>query len=306
MSTHSVPAYRVLVRMRSGRTLMVEGDSDKVVMSRLMHEFASIPKKVKGRPIIDTPALVADDSLAGLGNKEKVLAVAQECAGDVGFSALVDREWDGFDELTLTLGSVSTALPASVSTTAGHSIENYFMEADNFRSLIIRNHAEDISAQSLQAMFEAYDHVTHFALAYSLAVKDHALLNRLSGYLRRSHLDYGANGFHLNHDFEQGLSTRGISAPDSAQLRAEVDRRLINSNAALNHVRKWASHGHIGYGAAWVCLSRIADSEGVDRLICEQLERGNNVDKLRGAADRLATGNFDRQPLDALVQWLAA
>ena len=82
MTTWSLNAYEVAVRLlRSSKTIMVEGPTDKRVLNRMLLERAT----AIGRPLpclIDECSIVGDAQLAGKGAKERIEIVAGIVADD--------------------------------------------------------------------------------------------------------------------------------------------------------------------------------------------------------------------------------
>ncbi len=311
MSRHSLGAYRILLKMRSVKTLLVEGDDDKAVMHRLIHELTPDGATTNWPAVIDTPNLLADERLAGLGNRAKVELIATECAAHATdkFFALIDREWDGFDvESFTTHPPVERVLMPGgyLAKTFGHSIENYFIDAAIFMSFLRRHFAGRISPGALRLIEDHFIDSCTFALAYSLAANQLQIVSRIGGALRRSHVQYAESSFSIEADFQNTLNRRGVSADRARNFAATVAtiQQDIRDKRAPLDLLKWGCHGHLGLECVWVCIAHSFEALGCDRDLCDRIEGGLNDDKLKHGADALATGGFERWPLDQLANWL--
>lgn len=214
MSRYSLGAYRIVLRMRTARTLLVEGETDKTVIQRILLEYPSDDRVVANRPVIDTPTILADNALSGLGHKDQVEIIAASCFNEENkLMALIDSEWDDFNLESLEL-SVSECGYQNITTkivkTFGHSIENYFFDHATFSSLLRRQIPGSLNVGMLRLIQEQFPKICQFALAYSLAAKEMHLISRLSGLLCRRHIDIRNSDFYLNDEFINSLIARAV------------------------------------------------------------------------------------------------
>jgi hypothetical protein len=310
MSKHSLGAYKILLRMRTARTLLVEGESDKNVMLRILLEHAVENRSIVDRPAIDTPSLLSDAVLFGLGHKQQVELIADTIPSDQDkFMALVDREWEAFDVEALQMSDIEDEYPSPNETkhrTFGHSIENYFFESSTLLSLLRRQLANQMTPEILRFINEHFAGICSLALAYSIAAKELLIISRLSGLLSRRHITLCDSHFWLNEEFSKCLERRGV-LPEIAEefiLSERFIQQKIAEQAVAIGTMKWASHGHLGNEAIWCCVAKILELSGVEADACEKIERGMQVDKLKHGADALANSENERRPLDWLARWL--
>lgn len=304
MSAHSLGAYRIVVKMRSAKTLLVEGVSDKTVMHRLLlnHEGSS-------QPVIDTPDLLRDERLTGLGNRTKVQLAATEIGDCSKFLALTDREWDEFDDATYSHHHLQhppqIGCPRTV-TTLGHSMENYFADEETFVSYLCRVHAGDITRGVVRLVREQFVDSARLGLAFSLAARDLHLLSSLDGLPKRDDISVDSTGFALKESFAQALMSRRVEAEIAQRFVVLVAdyRARINSVSLDASVAKWALHGHAGCQMAWSCIALLLQEAGVSDDVCEQVERGRAKEKLLHGADRLAANEDEGRPLHWIARWL--
>lgn len=304
MSRHSLGAYRIVLMMRSDRTILVEGETDKTVLHRLMLDVDG----GGARPNIDTPALLSDARLRGLGNKAQVELVASEVGQSDNFLVLVDREWEHFRQDQLQLEDLDELLGPTdgIVRTYGHSIENYFFDAEAFKTFLRRQFAPYLTAGALRLVDERFYDMCLIALAYSLAARDHEIIRRLDDLLGRGDLAVGAESIGLVPGFEAKLVARGVTPEVATGFAEAVDRyvRAIRDAQVPATTLKWASHGHLGSQVLWSCVAKVLEMLGTEQSACEQIERGMRVEKLKHWADVLALGTAERRPLRWLVQWL--
>jgi hypothetical protein len=296
--------------MRTARTLLVEGETDKTVIQRMLLEHPLDERSVADRPVIDTPTILSDNALSGLGHKEQVELIARSCASEPGkFIALVDREWEGFDSETLEIVANDHEYHQIATTmikTFGHSIENYFFDHATFASLLRRQFPGGLNAGMLRLVEEQFPRICEFALSYSLAAKDMHLISRLDGVLSRKHIQVREDYFELNEAFVSSLLTRAVdmrNAQDFITMTRDFQRKILDKKPSDRTI-KWASHGHLGGAAIWACIAKLLELSGMTEDTCNQVERGLQSDKLKHGADVVATGPHERRPLEWLAKWL--
>lgn len=128
MTSYSLNGYGIALKLRSNGTILVEGRDD---MEALQKVQSSINFGFQGKHVIDTPDIVSDAVLEGLGNKVKVDAihdyvVSLQGRGPNKLRVLVDREWDGLlNDSGEPLEWSPPVQGPSRFVTLGHSLENY-------------------------------------------------------------------------------------------------------------------------------------------------------------------------------------
>src|SRR5690242_20019632 len=97
MTPYSLAAYKLAINLRSSKTILVEGSTDKKVLKRLFLQH-QLDHSVKVNCLIDEISIISDEMLSGKGNKEKIELVAAELKSQATkLNWLVDREWEGID-----------------------------------------------------------------------------------------------------------------------------------------------------------------------------------------------------------------
>lgn len=310
MSKHSLSAYRIVLRMRTARTLLVEGDTDKTVIQRLLLEQPAEERPISSRPVIDTPTLLSDEALSGLGHKDQVKLIAESCASDASrFMALIDREWEDFNSNSMELtvhDHEYRAMTTTLVKTFGHSIENYFFDSSIFTSLLCRQFPGDMNNGIRRLIRELFPKACELALIYSLTAKDMQLISRLTGLISRRHIELEENRFTINEIFFRDLQGRSAEIEQVASFSTRLNdiQTKVTNRSPDSTTTKWANHGHLGGEAIWACIAKVLERSGVSNDICDQVERGMRNDKLKHGADIIAAGPHERRPLEWLARWL--
>lgn len=307
--SYSLGAYILAVLARSSKTVLVEGLSDIVVLSGFklaMERATSTAVKV----VIDDVSLVNDVSLSGLGNRERVRAVAQSFSAIPKFSALIDREWDGFDweDPSNYMAAALRDETARTWWTKGHSIENYLFDLLPIQDILARKYAEHMSQALLERLQAALGNALELAFCFSWAAKKAAVIERSAGIVTRTCINRSVDGrLEFNFDeLERIYSARGVLPVAWAIFRAEYDRAFqlcARGAVSLEHC-KWLAHGHLGERIIWVCLSFIMQENGCPDEICAQIETGMKDDKLRAGVHFLVgTDQCFKAPLGEVIEW---
>ena len=140
--------------MRTGRTLLVEGPSDKAIIARLVIELRNRNLLNSDNLVIDT----ADDiPTAQGGNRQRVENLHAQIGGSPRFAGLVDREFRDFDlAIPADYAPYHRVVPQNLFWTRGHSIENYFITLGFVVATLEQHHPEDLPhnyAKILEAAF---------------------------------------------------------------------------------------------------------------------------------------------------------
>jgi hypothetical protein len=190
--------------------------------------------------------------------------------------------------------------------TYGHSIENYFFDAEGFKIFLSRQFAPHLTAGTLRLVQERFEDMCRLALAYSLAARELQVITRIEELLGRRDLTVSAERIELAPGFEARLISRGVTAEVAAQFTEAVARygQAVHDAQVTATTLKWASHGHLGSHVLWTCIAKVLEMLGIEQSACEQVERGMRPEKLRHGADVLASGDAEQRPLNWLVRWL--
>lgn len=296
-----IASYNLAVKIRSHKTVLVEGTTDKSVVSNffLAKNYA---ENDNARYFIDDVSIISHDGeLSRLGNRNKVMHISEKLSlKNEKLGCLVDREWDlvNFENLD------DLEFPPNTERyffTKGHSIENYWFSADAVISFLQHSVPANINAEFLNDLNKNFPRIIVFSAAYSIASKDGAVITRSDDLIEYSDIDYDAAGFALLSSYNRKLEGRGSDFDAAAACNAKV----TELNARNPEMLKWICHGHLGEQAIRACVARLAMVHGVDPQVLREIERGDKLGKFKHDSKHI-TGYSSAavDPLDKLLQWI--
>lgn len=310
--SYSLSGYINATLRRSGRTLLVEGPSDKQVIHKV--ELEQHPDKV-GASTIDHAGMLDDPLLSGMGNRAKVLHV-QATANSISahipkiadvFATITDREWDGLSFVSSVPDPMWEAPPQSSGNyiTIGHSIENYHFDVGCVREFLKYAFAEHVTAGLLKAVEDNFQAILAFATVVSLKIRAAGCIVKCGGLVRPEHINFLNGKIYLDGSFGVACASRQIAAAATivADTNAEIDAAW-NGLVGVGFAQ-WLPHGHIGEEVLWCAVARIAAAEGVDPKVAREIAHGHKQERERFSAQwlsKLSPG--DRVPLNLAVDWL--
>lgn len=313
--SYSINGYVNAILRRSGKTLLVEGASDKAAIHRLLAEDRS---QLQGGANIDHAGLIDDEHTRGLGNKDKIIHLRQVVKNlseshpklNELFASLVDREWDG---LSISINGLSHDWhppkqddPHFV--TFGHSIENYYLRSDSVIGFLKLCFPEYLTNELLVHLEQNFSQIIALAVAYSVHAKESNCIKKCGDLINRHNISYTNSNYHLNDSILEGMTSRQIASPDKFVhgVNLAVDSIWLNDKYIDN--AQWLLHGHIGGEVVWACVAHAASQYGVPTDVAEQMERGHQKERERYLVDWLSQNGevMNRQPLDTAVTWLTA
>jgi hypothetical protein len=311
--TYSVNGYINAILRRTSPTLLVEGNTDKEAMHRLVAERTPSPNRHFN---IDNSAIFDDRTLYGQGAKAKVLEVTAEVQRltpqfkklSSSFAFLIDREWDGLpsDPRSAVEDWTQPIQSPTAFVTMGHSIENYNFQPDCFLDYLRYGFAEHFSGEVEGSVRRHFPGAVALAGAITCQARFSCCLARLSGLISSKHIELSRNGrFYLTYDSILPISTRvGFDAsPFVADVNAAVDSHW--SDLSNNPNSRWVLHGHIGSEILWACVGLVSTVAGVPEKIGEEIAKGFQAERRRCCFTWLSrVPQCDKEPLDQAVDWL--
>jgi hypothetical protein len=302
---YSLPGYKIAVKRRSAKTLLVEGVDDQKILQRLMAARDDGTTAADQRPVVDHAHLVEDPVLSGLGNRRKVIEVSREAdIKSSKFLALVDREWDGFDDSTFDFAPQYGPSEYLLERTKGHSVENYFFAPEFFTDYLLREHPEHITHALRAAIKERFPQMVWLATHISLAAREAELLGAICPSISNTHVRVENAAFCLD--------TAGIAAAltkqgcDVAKVLRFVNAftRLDATPQPASYGGRWVAHGHVGSSTIWSCVGALALELGCSPQTAQTIAVGFLDHKLRAFAHLLAeSAAAEKSPLDKLAAW---
>lgn len=303
MTTYSLAAYELAVRIvRTNKTIMVEGPSDKRVIARMMLERGT----TVGRQfpcVVDESAMVSDSQLAGKGSKEKVefIAGAIGAGDDARFNWIVDREWEAIDT-----DKPEDFAPLADSTwglrTKGHSIENYWLRLDALQKYLRFCFGDILSVPFFTALETRFDKMLQLAAAYSFSAKQCNIITRCGEAITNQDVKWTGAEYILLSSFSARMATRGVTVDTAAGVNAQLQKESLR--AASRDTLQWMCHGHLGEEMIRACAANLASEHGSQTHAVEQIERGRRLEKLLSDSDFLARLDDSAvHPLGNLLAW---
>jgi hypothetical protein len=312
MPTYSAGGYIAAVVIRTGRTLLVEGRSDKAALARLVVAMRRIGRLVHDNVVIDTAEEVRSPAGAVQGNRDKVEFAHAGIGNTAGkFAAVVDREFRHFDlaDARDDLGK-HLVIDGSLFWTRGHSVENYFHVVDS----VIR-YLEECVPEHLPGNYEPvlrgnYDALLRGSAAISLAALQAHISHRVHALRSVDHWQLDAAGDIAINNVQviSALPARGVSSEDSALFRDFLEfysQLLAVRPAALS---QWIARGHTASEYIWTGVGKLLTHHGMPKSVADRVAYGDIDLKNRIAAglwtDRILAGHAD-SPVE-LVQWMGS
>jgi hypothetical protein len=295
-----ISSYRLAIKIRSHKTLLVEGISDKSVISHFLLSRNYQDNHHSDYFVDDASIVKQDNTLSGLGNKNKALAIIN-AINNPKLSGMIDREWDNINLNDLNDGQFIQNI-SNVYLTKGHSIENYWFDADASISFLIKSFPTTVNQDYLRTVSNCFPKILRFAAAYSLTAKDASIITRSSDLISHSDILWDNENLLLQDSFNIKLSERGVA---NCSFSANCNVRyaqLMESNQTL---LKWICHGHLGEEAIRSCLAAVAMANGVDHATVMDIERGKKNEKFSHDSDYVCSQELNCvDPLDKILEWV--
>lgn len=296
-SYSSVSAYLLAVRLRSNKTLLVEGISDKKVLSHFILKKNHIDN-VLANYCIDDASLVNDKALGPIGAREKIKNIANRLLPD-NFRCLIDREWDGLN--TKNFEYEGALFPESTFVTRGHSIENYWFTPGSFINFIIHTHPANVSAEYLRKIESHYIAILQFSAAYSLACKNLSIVTRANEMLSSENIELNNAVFTAGSCLDAKIALRG----KRCNLFETTNSLLAQTKQIVQDKLQWICHGHLGEQAIRACIGKLAQIEGYDSATIESIEFGFKIEKLKLDSEHVTTlPEGSATPLNQVLHWI--
>ncbi|MDD2032120.1 DUF4435 domain-containing protein [Pseudomonas sp. 39167] len=296
-SYSSVSAYLLAVRLRSNKTLLVEGISDKKVLSHFILKKNHIDN-VLASYCIDDASLVDDKTLGPIGAREKIKNIANRRLPD-NFRCLIDREWDGLN--TTNFEYEGALFPESTFVTRGHSIENYWFTPGSFINFIIHTHPANVSAEYLRKIESHYIAILQFSAAYSLACKNLSIVTRANEMLSSENIVLNNAVFTASSCLDAKIALRG----QHCNLFETTNSLLAQTKQFEQDKLQWICHGHLGEQAIRACIGKLAQIEGYDSATIESIEFGFKIEKLKLDSEHVTTlPEGSATPLNQVLHWI--
>ena len=312
ISAYSVNGFINAVLRRGGKTLLVEGVTDRSVILRMCADSAN-----EGVFIIDQAGILEGSDCAGLGNKEKiqeVVRLARSLASRMprindSLAVLQDREWDGLaiGERRLSDAWIPPHQGPQVFSTLGHSIENYSFRCDHIVAYLKLTFSDHLKPGIYNVIIEEFPKILAMASCVSLALQEEGLLTRANGLVRHAHIGISKNRVELMSEYGAALEARGCSSVQAERVVSRCNNLVRSYAESLGSSAdtRWLPHGHVGEEVIWAAAGACAREAGVDVSVCDSISTFGRKERQRYVATLLSQVDQNEvYPLRELVDWL--
>lgn len=313
-SGYSINGYLNAVLRRSAQTLLVEGVSDQGAIARFLAESPPEPEK---SPSVDTAELISDQSLGGLGAKQKILVIREHAANlavnhpglATRLATLIDREWDGVSMDPDDLANKWTPPRQDENNfiTVGHSIENYHVNLDYVISYLRFAHAPHYTIALETGIAECFAGAVALGGSVSFAARECGCITRMCDLIHVDHIQRSGANFSLGGNFVEAARARNIADPEALLHRINDSTAVLWSELVKLPHAHWLLHGHVGVEVMWACIARVAKAVGVPQAECEQIAGGKQQERRRHWYTWLAAQpDGYAMPITIATRWLLA
>lgn len=293
-------SYKLAVKLRSRKTILVEGVSDKTVLSRFILGKNHLDA-VNSAFIIDDVSIIGpDEQFSGLGNRQKLLVTASRVVQPNKIKYFADREWDNIDLSAVSLNCFSQS-SQTVLLTKGHSIENYWFDKGAIVSFLIQTHAENINDGYLSEVSKRFNEFLRFSASYSIAAKDSQAITKCGGLIGAGDVVWTGARYEATEDLNLKCRQR--------RIESNIVQLMQNNRAQIDAIQpallQWICHGHLGEEAIRACAANLAKEYGIGDNTVSSIERGHQKEKLNHDAAYIAGCENSRiHPLDEILTWV--
>ena len=216
MHGYSFAGYRLAIKLRSKKTVLVEGKSDKSLFQRFIVSRAPNPELAD----IDTADIFSGEDVRGLGARAKIDRFIEELNDDDDLKsrlvAFLDREWDGLigdGDYFTDWSDPDQSENRWVS--RGHSIENYSFSSDCVISYLEHFGHGVCTREICDNVCRNLKFLLAFAVAFSEIAFRRGIISRLGGILRYNDIAVDDRGVRLDASLSDRLKERGVPNFDS-------------------------------------------------------------------------------------------
>lgn len=251
----SAKEYRNLVKMDNKKHLLVEGATDVVFFSVLFDEFLGDEWREEHDIELDNAETLI--SLDGhiRANREKIEEICK-ISSEAKLLGFVDREFRKFiTEANLVDELKSHYQENNLFWSRGHSVENYYFEAE-----ILRYAFQDICGEEFQKANILFRKNIKSYMQIACAL---GLVSLKFNYVSRARIiaSFGWNIISSSGDLDieawkLALSRySGLSDEDTEEITNFYQEMLSLTKQAESDIVRWLCHGHLGFDFLWHAFS---------------------------------------------------
>jgi hypothetical protein len=279
---YSIGGYKIALRARTHRTVLVEGKDDKELFNRLK---ISLPHAVNFN--IDTSDILSDIALYGLGAKAKIDALAIQIAEGSEVASkircFVDREWehlvDPDNQNPLPWQKPQQRVVRIA--TCGHSIENYGFSL-SFVEEYLRHFGGGLASPDIMDRIgELISEILRASAAFSEVARRRGAVNRCCDICDLNDISFRDGIMVFSDEVQNKLHSRGLENHEGfldeyVQRHTETwceDPFAIEAN--------YHAHGHIGEAILWLGVARVIVDSGFPEAVGREVATGRRDEKRR-------------------------
>lgn len=259
----SESGYRTALKIRTSKTILVEGTTEKELLNRLILDLPETNVSY----VIDTASLLSGDGYNCLGNKKKIEKtiknIDHEYWQEKRFAVLMDREWDDLVDKNGNFLKWKKKLTSKdgIFYTEGHSIENYSFNIEYIISYIKYCGGNLPNLKLEKKVRETFSSILSLSLAFSHEVWRHKCINKMYGVVKLSDVGLVDNKLCLMSNVDEEILKRNINLPSS--FVSDVNNKSIEYSKLIDDSDLYRYiHGHLGECIILACVAALI------RILC--------------------------------------
>ena len=311
MAYYSIEGYLAALALRTKLTILVEGTTDKKVISRLLAEDRLVSADERGAALVDSVEIIRPRNGAPSNREMVELLHCHATVRGLEVVGLVDREFRYFGVDTGLKDEVRVHhVPAlRLVWTRGHSIENYFFSESVVVGFLRQFFPEFVRAEDEEAICGEFRRIVRWAAALGAAALECRVLARCGGLLGVDSWEFDSTRqISLNvPGIVEKLLERGVAHDTAKDLQDRIVQLVRGPFGRCEwEDLRWYCHGHIGFSAIWTGTAAVLRTRGRQDNFVSDVALGHAEDKLRYASSwwsEAATAARESYP-EMLVVWL--
>lgn len=247
--------FKTYLEMDKSKHLLVEGSGDMRFFQILFEELLGVNWDDRYKILIDKAESLISSDNASRGNRDKVESICDSYAYN-NLTGFVDREFRGFEISNNLIDQIREHYynNKKIVWSRGHSIENYFFNAE-----LLRKPFRDINSELYQAAYSIFRNNIHSylktACLISLVGRNYQnKLNRFETSITWQAIN--SNGTLHIEEWKSNLSSRaGFTSDEVDQIFKTLTIFTSWIEDANIEVIRWLCHGHIGFRFLWCAFA---------------------------------------------------
>lgn|GEM_PF-1641861 len=250
---YNIEGYISIIEISERKRLLVEGIDDKKFFEIFQNK---LPLSFKFD--IDTAQDI--NSTPPLGNCQIVEKISQEISNQsysYKFVGFVDREFRGFDSVTLTDNLRCHKQDRRLIWSRGHSIENYFFDRQMLCEFLRESFTLKCHHESVKLFDNSFSQILFIACAIGLAGDKSGKLRIISETVHSDLFEFQGENLVLKIDeFRERLIVRKKLTDQETSIIIDSYQTYLNKLTVVDlETIQWLCDGHIGLDSIWAAYS---------------------------------------------------